>query len=119
MDTSIDLDETFLHEVQRKVYKDSTFTLNGILFEVPAVLIGKKIRVFYNPNPPIKRVQIYYEGKSFGDATIVDTYANTKIKRNYKSNRDYSSSLGTEVNNSEKITALSSTSASLAASKLI
>ncbi len=119
MDPSIDLDTTFLHEVQRKVYKDCTFTLHGTLFEVPAVLIGKKIRIFYNPNPPIKRVQIYHEGKSFGDATVVDTYANTKIKRNYKSNRDYSSSLETEVNKSEKHTKLSSATASLAASNLI
>ena len=119
MDPSIDLDTTFLHEVQRKVYKDSTFTLCGTLFEAPAVLICKKIRVFFNPNPPIKRVQIYHEGKSFGDAMVVDTYANTKIKRNYKSNRDYSSSVETEVSKSENSTDLSSVSASLAASKLI
>lgn len=119
MDPSIDLDTTFLHEAQRKVYKDSTFTLYGTLFEVPTILIGKKIRVFYNPNPPIKRVQIYHEGKPFGDATVVDTYANTKIKRNYKSNRASISSTESEVNKSENIKDLSSATASLAASKLL
>ena len=119
MDPSIDLDTTFLHEAQRKVYKDSTFTLHGILFEVPSILIGKKIRVFFNPNPPIKCVQVYYEGKFYGDSTVVNTYANTKIKRNDNENSGYHSSMEAEVKKSETVTDLSPVSASLAASKLI
>lgn len=119
MDPSIDLDTVFLHEVQRKVYKDSTFTLNGTLFEVPAILIGKKIRVFYNPNPPVKSVNLYHEGKDYGIATVVDTYANTKIKRNYKSNRDYSYSSEVTPDSTGKTTGLSPATASLAATNLI
>ncbi len=86
LDPSIDLDQTFLHEESRKVYKDSTFNLKTILFEAPSILIGKKIRIFYNPTPPINKASIYHDGKFFGDTVSVDTYANTKVRRGYKSN---------------------------------
>lgn len=82
MDPSIDLEQAFLHEESRKVYKDSTLTLAGTLYEVPPSLIGKRVKLFYDPTMPVKRLQVLYEGKSYGDAHIVDAYANTKVKRN-------------------------------------
>jgi hypothetical protein len=82
MDPSIDLEQAFLHEESRKVYKDSTLTLAGILYEVPSSLIGKRVKLFYDPTMPVKRLQVVYEGKSFGEARIVDSYANTKVRRN-------------------------------------
>jgi hypothetical protein len=82
MPPDIDLDEVFTFELNRRVYKDNTFTLNGFLFEVPCVLAGKNIKIRFSPfieNPPIK---VYYDTTYYGVAHLVDTYANTKIKRN-------------------------------------
>jgi hypothetical protein len=45
MDASIDLDRVFYHIQYRKVYRDSTFTLDGILYEAPSVLSGEKIKL--------------------------------------------------------------------------
>lgn len=86
MDPSIDLQQAFLHEESRKVYKDSTLTLAGTLYEVPPSLISKRVKLFYDPQMPVKRLQVLYEGKSYGEARIVDAYANTKVKRNATSN---------------------------------
>jgi transposase len=86
MDPSIDLQQVFLHEESRKVYKDSTLTLAGTLYEVPSSLIGKRVKLFYEPTMPVKRLQVMCEGKSYGEARSVDSYANTKVKRNATSN---------------------------------
>ena len=88
---SIDLDRVFLHFLTRKVYKDSTFTLGGTLFEAPSILIGKSINIFFDPHPPISRVLITHAGKEYGHARIVDTYANSKIKRGYSRSGDLKS----------------------------
>ncbi len=45
----------------------------------------------FDPHRPVKRLEVHYEGKSYGEAKIVDTYANTKVKRNVTS----TGSLGT------------------------
>ena len=86
MEPSIDLQQAFLHEESRKVYKDSTLTLDGTLYEVSSCLIGKRVKIFYDPTMPVKRLEVLYEGKSHGQARIVDSYANTKVKRNATSN---------------------------------
>jgi hypothetical protein len=86
MDPSIDLQQAFLHEESRKVYKDSTLTLAGTLYEVCPSLIGKRVKLFYDPTMPVKRLQVMYEGKSYGEARIVDAYANTRVRRNATSN---------------------------------
>jgi len=85
MDPSIDLQQAFLHEESRKVYKDSTLTLAGTLYEVCPSLIGKRVKLLYDPTMPVKRLQVMCEGKSYGEARIVDAYANTKVKRNITS----------------------------------
>jgi putative transposase len=84
----VDLDRIFLHLFSRKVYNDSTFTLLGALFEAPAVLSGKSINIHFDPHPPVTRVLVSHGGKDYGDARIVDTYANTRVKRNYNNTRD-------------------------------
>jgi len=86
MEPSLDLEQAFLHEESRKVYKDSTLTLDGTLYEVSSCLIGKRVKIFYDPTMPVKRLEVLYEGKSHGQARIVDSYANTKVKRNATSN---------------------------------
>jgi len=82
MDPTIDLDDIFKHEAKRMVYKDSTFTLHGVLYEVPSVLKNKKIKLRFNPFLPARLLEIIYDKKSYGEARIVDTYANTRVKRN-------------------------------------
>jgi putative transposase len=43
MDPTVNLDEIFMHEVKRIVYKDCSFTLYGVLYEVPSVLRNKSL----------------------------------------------------------------------------
>ncbi|QEN03320.1 hypothetical protein EW093_00895 [Thiospirochaeta perfilievii] len=88
---TINLDKIFLHFLTRKVYKDSTFTLGGTLFETPSILIGKKINIYFDPHPPVSRVLVTYAGKEYGYARIVDTYANSMVKRGYSRNGDLQS----------------------------
>lgn len=39
------LDEVFLHELSRKVYKNTTFSHFGVLYAVPGALVEKKIKI--------------------------------------------------------------------------
>lgn len=83
MDPFIDLETAFHHRVSRKVYGDSVISLNGIAFEVPAILIGKRIQVSYTPTGDLTRVFLFCDGKDYGEARPIDIYANSKIKRNH------------------------------------
>jgi putative transposase len=83
MDPQVDLKEAFLHETARKVYSDSTITLEGVLFEVPSTLIAQRIKLHYDPHLPTerRRLQIFHEGQYVGEARRVDSYANTRVRR--------------------------------------
>jgi hypothetical protein len=83
LDPGIDLEQAFLHEAIRKVHKDSTVTLDGALFEVPSELIGRRISLRYDPHrpPQRRRLQILRGRQCIGEARLVDSYANTKVKR--------------------------------------
>jgi hypothetical protein len=80
-DHSDDIDEVFMYEVTRRVYKDSTVTVKGTLFEIPSEHIGKRIRLRYNPHYPMTHLKIFHEGRYIAEARLVDSYANTKVKR--------------------------------------
>lgn len=95
MDPFIDLDEAFYHKVKRKVYKDSVVSVNGKAFEVPAILIGKKVDISYDPMGELFRISVSHDGKNYGEARPVDIYGNTKIKRN----KDFSGEI--EITESE------------------
>lgn len=82
MDPFIDLDEAFYHKKTRKVYQDSIISINGKAFEVPSILIGKKIQVSYDPAADLNRVFLSWNNKDYGEARPVDIYANAKVKRN-------------------------------------
>jgi putative transposase len=86
LDPTINLDDVFLHEAKRKVTKDNAFTLNGTYFEVPVPLPGQTIRLLYDPHLPEPVPRVFFEGKYQGDARIVDSYANSKVKRNKVTN---------------------------------
>ncbi len=80
LDPFLDIDSVFLHRTTRKVYKDSIVSVNGTAFEVPSVLIGKKVTIQYNPRS-VTTITVTYDGKDYGEARPVDLYANTKVKR--------------------------------------
>ncbi|MCF6334171.1 MAG: Mu transposase C-terminal domain-containing protein [Spirochaetales bacterium] len=82
MDPFIDIDQMFLHQTTRRVYKDSIVSVYGVAFEVPSVLIGRRVTIIFDPRPPINRITVKYEGNDYGEAKQVDLYANTKVKRN-------------------------------------
>lgn len=78
----LDLDELFLFETKRRVLKDRTLSLHGQLYEADATLIGCTVTVRYDPAAPRTRaLQLVHEGRPAGQATPLDAYANTAVKR--------------------------------------
>jgi putative transposase len=79
----LDLDDLFLFEAQRKVQKDRTVSLNGVLYEVDAALVGEKVTLRFDPGAaPERPVQVCHQGKLVEQARPVQTYANCFVKRN-------------------------------------
>jgi transposase InsO family protein len=78
----LDLDDLFLFEAQRKVQKDRTVSLNGVLYEVDAALVGEKVTLRFDPSAaPERPVQVCHHGKLIELARPVQTYANCFVKR--------------------------------------
>jgi len=48
------LSDHFRTVVRRRVFKDRTVTINGLLFEAPVALIGQRVDLFYHPDRPRK-----------------------------------------------------------------
>ena len=81
-DAGMDLDDLFLFEAKRKVMKDRTVSLNGRLYEADAVLVGQTVTVRYDPGAaPTRALQLVHDGQPAGQATPLDAYANTAVKR--------------------------------------
>ena len=79
----LDLDDLFLFEVQRKVQKDRTVSLNGVVYEVDAALVGEKVTLRFDPGAaPERPVQVCHQGRVVEQAKPVATYANCFVKRN-------------------------------------
>ncbi len=79
----VDLDDLFLFEVQRKVQKDRTVSLNGVVYEVDAALVGEKVTLRFDPTAaPERPVQVCHKGQHIELAKPVETYANCFVKRN-------------------------------------
>jgi transposase len=118
-DPTVDLDEVFRHEVRRKVYKDSTVTLDGVLFEVPSTLIGERIILRYDPHLACKRRRLFlfYQGSPCGEARLVDSYANARVRRSDVSRNTFIKEIESESER-ETPSAHRPTDASLAASRL-
>ena len=83
-DATLDLDDLFLFEVKRRVYKDRTVSLNGRVYEVDALLVGQNVILRYDPAaPPTRAIDVVHDGKPAGKATPLDAYANTAVRRTY------------------------------------
>ena len=78
----LDLDELFLFEVTRRVQRDRTVSLNGVVYEVDAALVGEKVTLRYDPGAaPGRAVQVWHHSRRLPDATPLDAYANCFVKR--------------------------------------
>jgi hypothetical protein len=57
-------------------------SLEGVLYEVDAALVGETVVLRYDPSAPAGRpVQVCHQGRFIGPARPVDLYANCFIKR--------------------------------------
>lgn len=80
----LDLDDLFLFETMRKVATDRTVSLNGVLFEVDAALVGERVMLRFDPSAPQAPVQVVHAGR-VERARRVDLYANCFVKRHHPS----------------------------------
>jgi putative transposase len=72
----------FLFEVKRKVQKDRTVSLNGVVYEVDAALVGETVTLRFDPSAPAQRpLQVCHQGRPSGLARVVEPYANCFVKR--------------------------------------
>lgn len=79
----LDLDDLFLFETTRRVQNDRTVSLNGVIYEVDAALVGERVTLRYDPAAPAGRaIQVWHQDQPIELAKPVDTYANCFVKRN-------------------------------------
>lgn len=81
VDGKVDLDDLFLFEAKRKVAKDRTVSLNGIVYEVDASLVGATVTLRFEPQSQHRGVQVWLQGKKVHDAKVVNVYANAFVRR--------------------------------------
>lgn len=78
----LDLDDLFLFETRRKVQKDRTVSLNGLVYEIEAALVDETVTLRYDPAHPGEPVQVWHQNQYIHTAKLVDAYANCFVKRN-------------------------------------
>lgn len=78
--TTEEIEEAFMHEVQRKVNKDRTVSINNKLYEAPSMYKLQTVTLRYYIKEPDK-IWIYQDGKRKEEITILDKKANSEIKR--------------------------------------
>jgi putative transposase len=77
------LTDHFRKRVTRKVDKDRTISLDGKLYEAPVALIGKTVTLLYHESDPA-RVELLFNGTSYGMLVPLNVHINAKIKRAYQ-----------------------------------
>ncbi len=82
----VDLTDLFLFETKRKVQKDRTVSLNGMIYEIDASLVGETVTLRYNPAEQGKIIEVCHNNQFVQEAKLVDTYANCFVKRDKLSN---------------------------------
>jgi transposase InsO family protein len=65
---------------RRTVAKDRSLTLDGLLYEAPVALVGKRIDLLYHKDSP-KRVEARFNNQSYGFLRPVDLAVNCRVKR--------------------------------------
>jgi transposase InsO family protein len=79
----VDLREMFLFEQKRRVQRDRTVSLDGLLYEVDATLVGDVVVLRYDPSKRGAPIDVWQGGKKVHTARVVDAYANCFVKRNH------------------------------------
>jgi hypothetical protein len=79
----LDLTALFLFEEKRKVAKDRTVSLRGVLYEVDAILVGQTVTLRFDPTRAARPVEVWHVGRKVGTARPVDAYANCFVKRDH------------------------------------
>jgi hypothetical protein len=76
------LSEYFRTVERRQVKKDRSVRLRGRMYEAPVALIDRTIELRFHEEKP-EKVEIFFEGMSFGEATLLDPHVNAKLGRNW------------------------------------
>jgi putative transposase len=76
-----DISDLFLFEAKRKVQRDRTVSLNGVLYEVDAALVDETVTLRFDPSRPGRPVQVWHRGQQVQVAKPVDAYANCFVRR--------------------------------------
>ena len=71
----------------RRVKKDRTVRLYGILLEAPVGLIDRQVELRFHPEI-LSEVEIFFQGKSFGMAICVNPHINAAVGRNWDTNSE-------------------------------
>ena len=79
----LDLREMFLLEAKRRVRADRTVSLDGVIYEVDASVVGEKVTLRFDPARRGAPVDVWHGGKKIEQARVVDTHANCFVKRNH------------------------------------
>ena len=58
----------------------------GGIFEVPVGLIDKQVELRFHPED-LSRIEIFFDGRSYGLASVVNPYVNANIGRNWDPKR--------------------------------
>ncbi len=77
----VDLTDLFLFESKRKVQKDRTVSLHGMVYEIDASMVGETVTLRYNPAEQGKIIEVCHNNQFIQEAKLVDTYANCFVKR--------------------------------------
>ena len=78
-----DLDEMFLFEQKRRVQRDRTISLHGVVYEVDASLVGETVTLRFDPSRRGQPVDVYFKGRKIEQAKRVDLYANCFVRRDH------------------------------------
>ena len=78
-----DLDDLFLFEEKRRVQRDRTVSLHGVIYEVDASLVGETVTLRFDPSRPGRTIDVHFKGKKVERAKRVDLYANCFVKRDH------------------------------------
>jgi putative transposase len=80
-----DLSDLFLFEEKRKVQQDRTVSLQGVVYEVDAALVGQTVTLRYDPARARRGIQVLAAGHPPTTAKPVDAYANCFVRRDHGS----------------------------------
>lgn len=80
-----DLDQLFLFEQRRKVQKDRTVSLLGVVYEVDASLVGQTVTLRYDPSRPGSSIEVLSQNRIFSNVKPLDAYANCFVRRDHAS----------------------------------